>query len=110
MFSRFCRFCRFCLGFYLGKFERGVTLICGLVCKLESPEVGGHANQARIRTWPRDNSSLWAEDTVAFARQLGLYPAGAPDEASARRIRGAPHPPAAISFHPRERCPQVASY
>eukprot|EP01062_Namystynia_karyoxenos_P031568 TRINITY_DN23419_c0_g1_i1.p1 TRINITY_DN23419_c0_g1~~TRINITY_DN23419_c0_g1_i1.p1 ORF type:complete len:570 (+),score=157.83 TRINITY_DN23419_c0_g1_i1:77-1786(+) len=37
-----------------------------------------HANQARIRTWPRDTSvALWADDVVSFAKRKGLYPADA---------------------------------
>ena len=42
--------------------------------------VSAHANQARIRTWPRDSSSLWSADVVSFAVKKGLYPASAPEE------------------------------
>jgi len=46
--------------------------------------VCGHANQARIQTWPRDdasNGTLWAPDVVEFAVAQGLYPATAPSAA-----------------------------
>lgn len=35
-----------------------------------------HANQARIRTWPRDDPDnvMFANDTVSFAVRKGLYP------------------------------------
>lgn len=45
--------------------------------------VGGHANQARITTFPRNDPAncLYSSDVVSFAVQAGLYPAGAPAEA-----------------------------
>merc|ERR1711935_570591 len=42
--------------------------------KVPDGAVCGHANQARIRTWPRDHTALWASDTVDFAKRQGLYP------------------------------------
>lgn len=43
--------------------------------------VSGHANQARITTFPLDDpdGTLYHPDTISFARSLGLYPASAPD-------------------------------
>ena len=42
--------------------------------------MSAHANQARIRTWPRDSTALWSADVVSFAVKKGLYPASAPEE------------------------------
>jgi len=41
--------------------------------------VCSHANQARIRTWPRDDpeNAMFANDTVSFAVSKGLFPAHA---------------------------------
>lgn len=42
--------------------------------------VTGHANQARIQTWPRASDSMWAMDVVAFAKRKGLYPPDASED------------------------------
>eukprot|EP00927_Polykrikos_kofoidii_P024794 TRINITY_DN22449_c0_g1_i1.p1 TRINITY_DN22449_c0_g1~~TRINITY_DN22449_c0_g1_i1.p1 ORF type:complete len:610 (-),score=82.06 TRINITY_DN22449_c0_g1_i1:36-1670(-) len=43
--------------------------------------VGAHANQARIRTFPRDSKdTLYSPDIVAFAKSKGLYPQDGTDE------------------------------
>ena len=44
--------------------------------------VGGHANQARITTFPRNDPAncLYSTDVVSFAVTAGLYPASAPGE------------------------------
>jgi dipeptidase len=47
--------------------------------------IGGHANQARITTFPRDDpkNCLYSDDVVSFAVKAGLYPAsGSEDEFS----------------------------
>jgi dipeptidase len=43
--------------------------------------VSGHANQARITTFPLDDSEncLYSPDVISFARDIGLYPSDAPD-------------------------------
>ena len=43
--------------------------------------ISGHANQARITTFPRDDpdTCLYAPDVVSFAVANGFYPAGAPE-------------------------------
>ena len=44
--------------------------------------VSGHANQARIRTWPREkDSNMWSKDVVQFARAQGLYSSHSTDDA-----------------------------
>jgi dipeptidase len=45
--------------------------------------VGGHANQARITTFPRNDPAncLYSKDVVSFAVTAGLYPASAPVDA-----------------------------
>ena len=41
----------------------------------------GHANQARITTWPRNSTdTLYAKDVVTFAQKNGLYPADSKPE------------------------------
>lgn len=43
--------------------------------------VGSHANQARIRTFPRNSSdTLYSPDVVEFAKKKGLYPTDGKDE------------------------------
>lgn len=43
--------------------------------------VGGHANQARICTFPRgSNDTLYSPDVVTFAKARGLYPEDGNDE------------------------------
>ena len=48
--------------------------------KLPEGFIGGHANQARITTFPRDDpeNCRYSADVVSFAVTAGLYPAGAP--------------------------------
>jgi dipeptidase len=45
--------------------------------------IGGHANQARITTFPMDDPAnvLFSADVVSFAVTAGLYPASAPTDA-----------------------------
>ena len=47
--------------------------------RLPEGTVGGHANQARIRTWDWNDKSgvIFAADVVSFAVRKGLYPASA---------------------------------
>ena len=55
-----------------GAGEKGIVWVA-----MQVPEDSAcsHANQARIRTWPRDNNvAMWANDTVDFAVKKGLYP------------------------------------
>ena len=58
--------------------------------------IGGHANQARITTFPHDDpeNTRFAPDLLAFARRAGYYPHDAPD--AAFDFSAAFHP---ISFH-----------
>lgn len=44
---------------------------------------GGHANQARITTFPLDDKDncLYSDDVIDFAVEIGLYPEDAPKEA-----------------------------
>ena len=44
--------------------------------------VTGHANQARIQTFPLDSSEdcLYSADVVTFAQKIGLYPVSSPPE------------------------------
>eukprot|EP00808_Paulinella_micropora_P024677 g66130.t1 len=55
-----------------GKYEKGAVWVA-----LQIPDgyVSGHANQARIRTFPQNDPtrSLFAADVISFARKLGLY-------------------------------------
>ena len=55
-----------------GPGEKGIVWVARRV-----PDDGAtaHANQARIRTWPRDNATaMWAHDVVDFAVRKKLYP------------------------------------
>ena len=62
-----------------GKEEKGSVWVAR---RVPDGAVCGHANQARIQQWPRnDPDAMYANDTVAFARRMGLYPAEKPDEA-----------------------------
>ena len=55
-----------------GAGERGVVWVAR---RVPDDSACSHANQARIRTWPRDpDQAMWANDTVAFAVRKGLYP------------------------------------
>ena len=58
-------------------------LTCDIPMTHHPPEgyVSGHANQARITTWPRNtNDTLYAKDVVTFAQGKGLYPADGKEE------------------------------
>ena len=59
-----------------GAGEKGVVWVAR---RVPDDGVCSHANQARIRTWPRNDPSnaLYANDTVSFAVQKGLYPSDA---------------------------------
>merc|ERR1712137_660422 len=54
-----------------GNFSKGAVWVAG---KVPDGYVCAHANQARIRTFPR-NDSAWkySEDVVSFAREHGIY-------------------------------------
>ena len=55
-----------------GAGEKGVVWVAR---KVPDDSACSHANQARIRTWPRDDKvAMWANDTVSFAVKKGLYP------------------------------------
>lgn len=58
-----------------GKIEKGTVWVARLV---PDGHVCGHANQARIQTWPRNTSvAMWASDIVDFAIKAKLYPSTA---------------------------------
>jgi dipeptidase len=55
-----------------GKYAKGTVWVA---VRIPDGHVAAHANQARIRTFARDepDSVLYAEDVVDFARSVGLY-------------------------------------
>lgn len=55
-----------------GKGEKGVVWVAR---RVPDDSACSHANQARIRTWPRNDpeNTLFANDTVSFAIRKGLY-------------------------------------
>jgi len=61
-----------------GAGERGAVWVAR---RIPDGHVSGHANQARITTFPRDDPANWrfADDVVSFAVRKGLYPADAPE-------------------------------
>jgi dipeptidase len=62
-----------------GRHERGAVWVAR---RVPEGHVSGHANQARITTFSRDSpaDTLYAPDTVSFARELGLFPQDRPEE------------------------------
>jgi dipeptidase len=55
-----------------GPGEKGAVWVAR---KVPDGYVSAHANQARIRTFPRDsNDTIFAQDVVTFARSKNLYP------------------------------------
>ena len=63
---------------FIGK-GPGETGAVWVAVRLPEGTVGGHANQARIRTWDWKDTSgaLFSPDVVSFAVRKGLYPASA---------------------------------
>lgn len=66
-----------------GEYEKGAVWVAR---RIPDGHVSGHANQARITTFPLDSpeDTLYAPDVITFARKIGLYPADpstAPDSA-----------------------------
>lgn len=55
-----------------GPSEKGAVWVA---VRIPDGYVSGHANQARIRTFPRndDNAAIYSHDVVTFARRKGLY-------------------------------------
>ena len=53
--------------------------------------IGGHANQARITTFPLDqpDDTKYSPDLIAFARRSGHFPPSAPDAAPLRALGSA---------------------
>jgi len=56
-----------------GEYEKGAVWVAR---KVPDGYVSGHANQARITTFPLDDpeNCLYSPDVVSFARSIGLYP------------------------------------
>jgi dipeptidase len=61
-----------------GRHEKGAVWVAR---KVPDGYVTGHANQARITTFPQDDpaSCLYSNDVVTFAKKIGLYPSDFPD-------------------------------
>lgn len=55
-----------------GNFSRGALWVA---TKVPDGYVGGHANQARIRTFPKDDPEHWkySKDVISFAREHAIY-------------------------------------
>jgi dipeptidase len=55
-----------------GEYELGAVWVA---IKVPKGHVCGHANQARIRTFPLNDpeNCLYASDTISFAKKIGLY-------------------------------------
>ena len=55
-----------------GRYEKGAVWVAR---RVPDGYVTGHANQARITTFPRDDpeNCLYSKDVVSFARDIGLY-------------------------------------
>jgi dipeptidase len=60
-----------------GKWSKGAVWVA---MRVPDGHIGGHANQARITTFPRNDpdNCLYSHDVVSFAVQAGLYPPSAP--------------------------------
>ena len=62
-----------------GSYELGAVWVA---MRVPNGYISGHANQARIRTFPlndKDNC-LYSPDVISFARGIKLYPQDKPDE------------------------------
>lgn len=62
-----------------GKYDKGAVWVAQ---RLPKGYVGGHANQARITTFPLNDphNCKYSHDVIDFAVSVGLYPADAPKE------------------------------
>eukprot|EP01130_Rhizamoeba_saxonica_P000772 TRINITY_DN10690_c0_g1_i1.p1 TRINITY_DN10690_c0_g1~~TRINITY_DN10690_c0_g1_i1.p1 ORF type:complete len:556 (+),score=149.68 TRINITY_DN10690_c0_g1_i1:32-1699(+) len=62
-----------------GQGELGAVWVARLV---PDGYVSGHANQARIQTFPLNDTDtcMYSGDAISFAKKKGLYPQNAPDE------------------------------
>jgi dipeptidase len=62
-----------------GSYELGAVWVA---MKIPDGSVCAHANQARITTFPLHDpeSCIYAEDTISFAKKIGLYPKDAADK------------------------------
>lgn len=62
-----------------GDYERGSVWVA---VRVPDGYVSGHANQARITTFPLEDpeKALYSSDVISFARKIGIYPADARDE------------------------------
>eukprot|EP01004_Peranema_trichophorum_P002841 NODE_1869_length_1774_cov_49.430648_g1587_i0.p1 GENE.NODE_1869_length_1774_cov_49.430648_g1587_i0~~NODE_1869_length_1774_cov_49.430648_g1587_i0.p1 ORF type:complete len:561 (-),score=113.38 NODE_1869_length_1774_cov_49.430648_g1587_i0:90-1736(-) len=65
----------------IGKGE-GTLGVVWVAMKIPDGYISGHANQARIRTFPLNDTEncMYAPDVIDFARSKGLYPKDAPDD------------------------------
>jgi dipeptidase len=62
-----------------GHHEKGAVWVAR---RVPNGYITGHANQARITTFPLNSpeDTIYAPDTITFARSLGLVPSSLPDE------------------------------
>merc|ERR1719414_1729657 len=62
-----------------GKFEKGAVWVA---MRIPDGHVSGHANQARIQRFPRDDpeNCRYSKDVVSFAVKVGLWDASRPEE------------------------------
>lgn len=65
----------------IGKGEGEIGAVW-VAMRVPDGHISGHANQARITTFPRDDPAncLYAKDVVSFAVAKGLWPSDAPDD------------------------------
>ena len=63
-----------------GAYEKGAVWVAR---KVPDGYITGHANQARITTFPLNDpeNCIYSPDVISFARKIGLYSADAPDSA-----------------------------
>ncbi|CAK0905244.1 unnamed protein product [Prorocentrum cordatum] len=61
-----------------GKYEKGAVWVAH---RVPDGHIAGHANQARIRTFPQNDpdTCIFSHDVIDFARRIGLYPRSAAD-------------------------------
>jgi len=62
-----------------GKYEKGAVWVAH---RVPDGHIGGHANQARIRTFAQNDPDnvLFSHDVIDFAKKIGLYPQSASDQ------------------------------